>query len=118
MTGFNRDQMLPICEDCGDTYRDPPEAIAARKARGGRLPTRCLTCRTQRRDARNARMVAAYATGPVGPPVSAAPGPASATQPLHQGRCMACGRDIRVPFRPRADRPLYCRPCLDARQGR
>lgn len=77
---------------------------------------RCPACAAERVAVRNAERLAAYASGPVGVAPERAVGPAGG-----QGQaaiCTACGADTRVPFLPRADRPVYCRGCFDAWLGR
>jgi len=39
----------------------------------------------------------------------------SAARPSHEAVCAACGIQTTVPFRPRGDRPVYCRVCFAAR---
>ena len=56
-------------------------------------PQRCRDCRQARR-----------AQGG-----DARPGRAS-----HEAVCAACGVETTVPFRPRGDRPVYCRTCFAA----
>jgi len=36
---------------------------------------------------------------------------------LNQAICAECGRNCEVPFKPRDDRPVYCRDCFSKRQG-
>jgi CxxC-x17-CxxC domain-containing protein len=36
---------------------------------------------------------------------------------LFDATCAACGAPARVPFRPAAGRPVYCRDCYTSRQG-
>jgi len=31
--------------------------------------------------------------------------------------CAVCGREARVPFKPKGDRPVYCGECFDRRRG-
>ena len=35
-------------------------------------------------------------------------------RPAHEAVCAACGVETTVPFRPRGDRPVYCRTCFSA----
>ena len=37
---------------------------------------------------------------------------------MHPAVCAECGKDTEVPFRPRGDRPVYCRDCFQERRGR
>jgi len=36
---------------------------------------------------------------------------------MFDATCAACGAQARVPFRPAAGRPVYCRDCYTSRQG-
>lgn len=56
-------------------------------------PQRCPSCRANRRNNRGA----------------AAPSEGSATI-----TCAQCGREAKVPFVPRLDRPVYCGDCFSA----
>ena len=113
----NGGKPAPVCEDCGQEFARPGSEGAARRP-GLPEPTRCPDCRARRREDRNARMLAAYAVGSIGPPAPGALGPEAGSGPLFVAVCVACGRDIRIPFRAHADRPVYCRPCFEARHGR
>lgn len=59
------------------------------------------------------------------PQVVQAPAPASARPPQQQERfgrtmfaivCYECGKDSELPFKPSADRPVYCRECFAKRK--
>lgn len=43
-------------------------------------------------------------------------GPRGARE-MFDATCAACGAPARVPFRPAAGRPVYCRDCYSSRQG-
>lgn len=106
-----------VCEECGEVFgatAKPGSPAAARPD-----VVRCPACRRRRLAARNEQMLAAGATGALGPlpPRAGVWGDAASTR-LHAAVCAACGRPARVPFRPRPDRPVYCRACREARNGR
>jgi len=107
----------PICVDCGETFARAPEEAAGRHDPALPLSARCPACRQHRRDALNASRLAAYATGVAGAAPWPAPGPESGNGRLHNARCAACSRSIRLPFRPSGDRPVFCRACLQMRHG-
>jgi len=46
-----------------------------------------------------------------------ATGPRRAEREMFDALCAQCGAQTRVPFRPVAGRPVYCRDCFGARQG-
>ena len=35
---------------------------------------------------------------------------------MHKAKCSDCKQDCEVPFVPAADRPVYCRECMNKRQ--
>lgn len=37
---------------------------------------------------------------------------------MHSAVCASCGEATKVPFVPRRDRPVYCKDCYNARQGK
>jgi CxxC-x17-CxxC domain-containing protein len=45
------------------------------------------------------------------------PRPPRGDRELFDATCAACGAAARVPFRPAAGRPVYCRDCYTSRQG-
>ncbi|MBE3575476.1 MAG: zinc-ribbon domain containing protein [Firmicutes bacterium] len=58
-------------------------------------PSRCPECRASRRRERSA-----YGSG--------------GTRQMYDAVCANCGAPTQVPFRPREDRPVYCRECYEA----
>jgi CxxC-x17-CxxC domain-containing protein len=87
-----------ICKDCGNpfefTVRD--QMFYAEKGFENE-PQRCRDCRTARKSQRG----------------TAAPGGAT-TREMYDAFCAQCGESTTVPFRPRGDRPVYCRSCYAA----
>jgi CxxC-x17-CxxC domain-containing protein len=118
LTAIETDQIHRLCVDCGAAFDRAPEEFADRRGTGLPVSPRCPACRVARREARNARVLAHLRTGDLrtGTPKSA--GPEDGATRLHSADCSACQRPIRVPFKPRLDKPVYCRSCLDERQGR
>ncbi len=58
-------------------------------------PQRCRDCRTARKEQRaNSAVIAS--TG---------------AREMYDATCAQCGEQTTVPFRPRGDRPVYCRTC-------
>jgi CxxC-x17-CxxC domain-containing protein len=84
------------------------------------IPKRCKPCREQRKMRRadesapngnhaapgNGHAPAAYGAMGARPP-----------REMFDAVCASCGAQARVPFRPAAGRPVYCRDCYTARQG-
>lgn len=40
-----------------------------------------------------------------------------ASRPMFDAVCAACGKDTKVPFQPRGDRPVYCSDCFSKQGG-
>jgi CxxC-x17-CxxC domain-containing protein len=82
------------CKDCGAdfafTVRD--QQFYAEKGFAND-PQRCRDCRTQRKNARPA---------------------AGAAREMFDATCARCNVATTVPFRPRGDKPVYCRACYAA----
>ena len=39
-------------------------------------------------------------------------------RPMYQAVCADCGKDCEVPFKPRGDRPVYCKECFTKRKSK
>ncbi|MGP6156706.1 MAG: zinc-ribbon domain containing protein [Vulcanimicrobiaceae bacterium] len=82
------------CKDCGTGFvfsvRD--QQFYAEKGFENE-PQRCRDCRTQRKNQRSQP---------------------NATRDQYDAVCAQCGVQTTVPFRPRGDRPVYCRACYAA----
>lgn len=91
------DKML-ACKDCGGqfVFSAREQQFFAEKGFQNE-PQRCRDCRQARRSQNGE---------------SSAPGPA---RPAFEAVCAECGVTTTVPFRPRGDRPVYCRTCYTAR---
>jgi CxxC-x17-CxxC domain-containing protein len=86
------------CKDCGTQFVFTAREQQFFAERGFmNLPARCKTCRQARR--------AHGATGETG----------RSARPSFEAVCAACGVSTTVPFRPRGDRPVYCRECYVSR---
>ena len=108
----------PVCVDCGDPFERPVEEIAARRGSGMPVSPRCPACREARREEHNARILESLRSGDLREARRPAPGPPDAAERLYPAVCSGCQRPIRLPFKPRLDRPIFCRFCLNARNGR
>jgi CxxC-x17-CxxC domain-containing protein len=82
------------CKDCGTqfafTVRD--QQFYAEKGFENE-PQRCRDCRTQRKSGRPAAG-------------------SSGSREMFDVVCAQCSRPASVPFKPRGDRPIYCRACF------
>jgi CxxC-x17-CxxC domain-containing protein len=120
------------CRDCGHEFLFSPAEREFRLAHNMSAPDRCPTCRGRERQARNADLISLYeqsATREFGVTSDAArsggrrrdrgagrsPG---GPRQMYNTVCANCGAETQVPFVPRGDRPVYCRDCYNARNGR
>ena len=103
------DKQLP-CRDCEDpfTFTAGEQEFYASK---GLLnePTRCPSCRQVRRSSRNSlEEIDGYVR--YGSFVSFG---GKTPRQMHPALCASCDQMTEVPFKPRGDRPVYCRTCYD-----
>lgn len=85
------------------------------------IPKRCKPCRELRKVKRSSDEGAGFA-GDMGysgmGEVNGNRADGSRTpREMFDAVCASCGAQARVPFRPAAGRPVYCRDCYSARQG-
>jgi CxxC-x17-CxxC domain-containing protein len=87
------------CKDCGNqfVFSGREQEFFAEKGFANQ-PQRCRDCRQARR-------------GQNGDKSSAR----TQSRPSYGAVCAACGVETTVPFRPRGDRPVYCRTCYSAK---
>lgn len=93
------------CKDCGTEFvftAGEQEFYAGKGFENE--PTRCKDCRGARKRDRDG--------GGFSRPFS---GDREARQ-LHKVVCASCGIETEVPFRPKNDRPVYCRDCFSAQR--
>lgn len=79
------------CKDCGGEFiftAGEQEFYATRGFENE--PQRCKPCRDARKNA------------------------GRSTREMHIATCAQCGKEARVPFQPREDRPVYCSECFAA----
>lgn len=108
----------PLCVDCGEAFERDPVETAARRGTGLPVSPRCLACRVARREEHNAHVLETLRTGQLQGTRPMSVGPDEASDRLYPAVCSDCRRPIGLPFKPRLDRPVYCRFCRDARSGR
>jgi len=87
------------CKDCGGqfVFSVREQEFFAEKGFSNQ-PLRCRDCRQVRRSQSPDRPLARNANRPTYPAV-----------------CAACGVETTVPFRPRGDRPVFCRACFSTK---
>jgi CxxC-x17-CxxC domain-containing protein len=92
------------CRDCGTAFdftaRD--QAFYAEKGFTNE-PQRCRDCRNARKSQRDGGASAS----------TSAPG----FREMFDAVCAECGTETTVPFKPRGDRPVYCRSCYTAQNA-
>ena len=83
------------------------------------IPKRCKPCRDARKTRRGDSGANATGGGGNGHTSGEPAGnrPARGEREMFDATCAACGAPARVPFRPAAGRPVYCRDCYTSRQG-
>ncbi len=89
------------CVDCGASFVFTAEDQTYHAEKGyTNDPKRCPTCRSQRRGQRDGGAGAGYGE-----------------REMYTATCSSCGKEARVPFQPRGDRPVYCSDCFRKTQG-
>jgi CxxC-x17-CxxC domain-containing protein len=97
------------CRDCGKAF-----VVAALEQRRQALVgdrrdlEQCPACRASQRAVESRRTPlprSRRGTGSIG------------TRTLFPAVCAVCGRETRLPFKPRGDRPPYCSDCFSQRRG-
>lgn len=87
-----------VCEDCGQEFVFSEGEQEFYAARGFQPPKRCKPCRQKRKEMRGDR---GYGYGQA---------------QRYNAVCAECGKETTVPFKPREDRPVYCRKCYSKRK--
>ncbi|MCA9862639.1 MAG: hypothetical protein KC432_06450 [Thermomicrobiales bacterium] len=111
-------ERAPICVDCGHVFLREAGEEAARRGTGMPASPRCAECRAQRRAEHNFDVLDSLRRGPIREAHPTVVGPEGGGDRVYAADCTACRRPIRLPFKPRLDRPVYCRYCHDQRLGR
>ena len=97
-----QDKIL-VCKDCGREFgfsASEQEFFASKGYENE--PGRCPACRSARREReRTGGRSAGRRSG----------GVRREDREMHSAVCARCGAQTSVPFRPRPDRPVYCRDC-------
>ena len=83
-----------ICKDCGKefVFTAGEQEFSAEKGFENE-PQRCRECRQARKN-------------------GAAAGAPRPQREMFTAVCASCGKEARVPFKPRDDRPVYCSECF------
>jgi CxxC-x17-CxxC domain-containing protein len=101
------------CRDCGTnfTFTAGEQEFHAQKGFTNE-PGRCPDCRAQRRQQRDG-----YSSGGGGGGGGYSSGGGYGGQrEMFSATCASCGKEARVPFEPRGDKPVYCSDCFRSQQ--
>ena len=102
-----QDEQL-TCTDCGTTFAFTASEQEFFAAKGfANKPSRCPDCRAARKAQRGG---GSYSGGRAGG------GGGGGAREMFQATCSTCGKVAEVPFKPRGDKPVYCRDCFQSRQ--
>ncbi|MGE5583748.1 MAG: zinc-ribbon domain containing protein [Bacillota bacterium] len=86
-----------VCSECGAEFVFTAGEQEFYNSRGfTNEPRRCKACRDSRKQQNNANR----------------------PRELHEVVCANCGVTTQVPFKPREDRPVYCRDCFQASKNK
>src|SRR6185436_8674418 len=98
------------CRDCGTdfVFTSGEQEFYAQKGFTNE-PTRCSSCRQQRKAGGGSRN--SYGNT-YGERDSYGGGYSRGPREMHSATCAACGREAQVPFVPRGDKPVYCSDCF------
>lgn len=90
------------CKDCGVdfVFTTGEQEFYAEKGFEND-PVRCRDCRDARKRNRDGGSMNS----------------GSGAREMHEAVCAECGVTTQVPFKPRNDRPIYCRDCFTAKRG-
>ncbi len=80
-------------------------------------PKRCGPCRAAKKAARPGGGGGGGGGGGSRPPRSGGGGGGmGGPKEMHPAVCAQCGQQTEVPFKPRGDRPVYCRDCFSSQR--
>jgi CxxC-x17-CxxC domain-containing protein len=100
------------CRDCGQEFVWTAGEQEFYQSRGlQNPPSRCPSCRAARR-AGGGGGGGSYAGGGTG-----GGGYGGGQREMFTATCSSCGREARVPFQPRGDKPVYCSDCFEKQRS-
>ena len=98
------EEQILQCLDCQQDFAFSVQEQEFFTEKGFSTPKRCRDCRAARRDRRKDG-------GGGGSGGGGQRGPRPPRE-LHDAVCAECGIDTQVPFKPRDDKPVFCRDCF------
>ena len=100
------------CRDCGRQFVFTAGEQEFYQSRGlMNKPGRCPECRSARKQTRGD----GQADG--GGPRGYRSGHDRPRREMFPAVCSACGKETKVPFQPRGDKPVYCSECFESVRG-
>lgn len=101
------------CADCGAPFVFTAGEQEFHASKGfTNEPRRCANCRAARRATGGGGGGGGYSSGGY-----SSGGSYGAPREMYTATCAACGREARVPFQPRGDKPVYCSDCFRTQSG-
>ena len=95
------------CSDCGSPFMFTAGEQEFHASKGfTNEPRRCPDCRQARRASRG-EGGGSYSSG----------GGYGGQREMFSATCASCGKEARVPFQPRGDKPVYCSDCFRTQGG-
>jgi CxxC-x17-CxxC domain-containing protein len=98
------------CSDCGNTFNFTANEQTFYAERSFSDPKRCPSCRAARKAARSGGASSRGSGSPRRDRGGQGP------RQMYDIICDDCGQPAQVPFKPRDDRPVYCRDCYANRR--
>jgi CxxC-x17-CxxC domain-containing protein len=107
------------CVDCGSLFTFTAGEQAYYQERGFSDPKRCPSCRAARRARRSGSSAYGVSQSQYSTGYGTSDRWGQRERPprqMHDIVCADCGQPAQVPFKPRSDRPVYCRDCYSKRR--
>jgi CxxC-x17-CxxC domain-containing protein len=108
------------CKDCSEDFVYSAKQQEHHASLGLRNePKRCPVCRQMNRMRNEDRPPRRPGFGPPrpgGPPPRFGGPPMGGPREVFMAVCAACGKQTDLPFKPRGDRPVYCRDCFRSKR--
>jgi CxxC-x17-CxxC domain-containing protein len=96
------------CSDCGVEFTFTAGEQEFHASKGfTNPPSRCPSCRAARRSQREGGSSGGYRSS----------GGYGGEREMFSATCASCGKEARVPFQPRGDKPVYCSDCFRSQSG-
>jgi CxxC-x17-CxxC domain-containing protein len=111
------------CRDCGMdfVFTSGEQEFYAQKGFTNE-PTRCPSCRQQRKAGGGGRSGGGYSdrdsySSRGNDRDSYSRGGGGGAREMHSATCASCGKEALVPFVPRGDKPVYCSDCFQQQRA-